>query len=301
MEEIIDIDIDNILFVEIETVTGEKELKKGTELYDIFKDKFRLKGDIDDEELPEIYSTTSQNNPEFSKVVAITLGRIIGGELMLESFSDKSESTLLNNFMRKLDAISDVRTRVCGFKIKTLSIPFILNRCISNGLPPHKLFDNSGLKPWEILAIDMFELWKNNLWRIPTLPSICLSVGLDYPKSLMVFGNSTDHYYSGGLSDIVNKCEVTTHIVANLFLKSRLNPTVSIAKSKDRTKNVPLINHIYDGGEFSVEDLEKMIKGAKGSSDEYIFPILEYLVRKRSTQITRKVLDHIKSERKEKA
>lgn len=215
------IDVGSIIFLDIETVSLVKNLKKNTPLYDSWEYKMeRSKGITDMHELKKTYKEHSTLYPEFSRVFCVSIGRIVDGELKVMSYYDDDEADLLEKVGNILDIYSSKRkAKLAGHSIKGFDIPFLMRRMIINGIPVPEILDVSGLKPWEIDLIDTYELWRGSAYNSAGLVNITTAMGLPTPKSDITGKDVNAAFHKGQRKRIVEYCERDVLAVANITLK----------------------------------------------------------------------------------
>lgn len=157
----------NILFLDIETVSGVKHYSelndKMTELWDI-----KAKQIYRNKEMPtleEAYFENAGLYAEFGRIVCISVGLLLWSEedkvhhIRLKSFSSKDEHELLTDFKHLL--IDNPRfNKICGHNIKEFDIPFICRRMMLNYIELPAILDINDKKPWETGMLDTMLLWR---------------------------------------------------------------------------------------------------------------------------------------------
>ncbi|MFN8698340.1 MAG: 3'-5' exonuclease [Flavobacteriales bacterium] len=157
--------IDEILFLDIETVSAERNWDDVPDNWkDLWEEKsayFREKSGVmlaDSYERAGIYA-------EFGKVVCIGVGffhRTAGGQqLRVNAFYDDREEVVLQEFAEFLEKYTRNPFRVlCAHNGKEFDFPYLCRRMLIQGIALPSLLQIGGLKPWEVPHLDTLELWK---------------------------------------------------------------------------------------------------------------------------------------------
>ena len=235
-------DIGNILFFDIETVSGKKIF---SELDDTFQDLWKLKSkhilrkpmeEITDEEVEESYSDRAAIYAEFGKIVCISVGFVRRDKeskklvARLTSFADDDEAKLLTDFSNLLSQHynNPDKHSLCGHNIKEFDVPYVCRRMIINQLPLPKPLDIAGKKPWETKhLLDTLEFWKFGDYKNYTsLKLLAAVLGFPSPKD-DIDGSMVGKTYwneEGGLQRIATYCEKDVLATIQLYLRYRIMP-----------------------------------------------------------------------------
>ena len=167
------IDIHQILFIEIETVSQEQAFG---ELNDNFKSLWELKAKqllkpSDDENMEEFNENSYQNRAaifaEFGKIVCISVGFVATKNditsAKFKSFVGEDEKQLLADFSLLMNKYynNPEKQFICGHNLKEFDVPYICRRMLIHQLTLPKMLDLHGKKPWETKhLLDTMELWK---------------------------------------------------------------------------------------------------------------------------------------------
>ena len=218
--------LDNILFLDIETVPEEEnfhslddEMKQLWEL----KTQYQRKDDFTAEEFYDRAGIWA----EFGKIVCISVGYFIIKEdirnfRVTSFFGD--EKKILNDFINLLNNHFNLPQHVlCGHNAKEFDIPFMARRMIINQISiPNKL-NLFGKKPWEIPHLDTLELWKFGDYKhFTSLKLMCKVLGIPTSKG-DIDGSQVGYvfYVEKNIDRIVTYCEKDTIAVAQIFLRLR--------------------------------------------------------------------------------
>lgn len=174
MSEVERIDITKMLFLDIETVSGERTYG---DLNVTFKTLWGYKApgalkrygeELTEEELTESYTDKAAIFAEFGKIVCISVGAVYRDKdkqlkIRLKSFADRDETKLLTDFNGLLEQYYGDAGKffICGHNIKEFDVPYMCRRMIVNRLPLPALLDIGGKKPWETKhLVDTMDMWK---------------------------------------------------------------------------------------------------------------------------------------------
>lgn len=259
------IDLNDIVFIDIETVRIENELKKGTPLYDSWEYKLRYAKETDkfeDKSIEDIFKDKAALYAEFAKIVCITIGKIQDNTLKIKSFSSLDEKELLLNFSRAIDAIisSNKKSILCGHAIKGFDVPFIMRRCLINRIDVPTLVDTSTAKPWDLPLLDTLELWKGSGFYGASLLNVTTAFGIESSKIDMDGSETSDIFYNdkNGLDKIKNYCENDVFAVANLVRAMRGEDNVERDTSDMKIKKVGSLEKIFNAQKASKEEEKKL-------------------------------------------
>jgi len=176
--------------------------KENPALYDRWEYLARTKYNKKYEE--EVKATTVYENhavyyPEFTKIVAITYGKLYAEDGTLKRYLkkivDDDELVVLQSFMDELSQISrdgiastpKFFPTLCGHNVLKHDIPlllkrFILHRDKLDGNIPYILKYVLNLKPWESGVVDTVNVWKFNGYD--NTPLMLIAEFLDLKKSV---------------------------------------------------------------------------------------------------------------------
>ncbi len=273
--------IEDFIFIDIETASIEENLTEGSELYKSWEYKMRHGRDSEEGDLDSLFKEKSTLYPEFSKIITIVIGIVRNNQLHLKAFADKDEKDLLENFNTSIMNIlaSNPKSRLVGHAIKIYDIPFIMTRCILNKVPLNPLIDTAHLKPWELTCIDTHELWKSTSLRGASLINITVALGLPSPKDDMAGYETTNTYYNdpNGLHKIVNYCKKDVIATAHVINACRYEPYLEVSDVKHEEKSVGTLEQLYNTkltsdkqDKFILETYNKLTNKEKEIADELI-------------------------------
>ncbi|MEO9533532.1 MAG: 3'-5' exonuclease [Crocinitomicaceae bacterium] len=222
------IDLEKILFLDIETVPGVWKFndldEKTADLY-LSKNKYIQERDgLSNEEVYEKAGVFA----EFGKIVCISCGIVTdkstGKEIRLKSFYGDDEKQLLEDFAEMLNKhYSSPYHILCGHNAKEFDFPYIARRMLINGVSLPETLDIAGKKPWEISHLDTMELWKFGDYKHYTsLSLLCHLFKIPTPKDDISGADVGRVYYEeNDLERIVAYCHKDVVALIQVFLKLR--------------------------------------------------------------------------------
>ena len=228
----INITLNKILFIDIETVGIESDWnsfthkhKQLSEKFEDYQDWFKKRfPECQDLPVDEMFKSKSALIPEFAKIVCVSACFVLpDGEIKTQSFWGDDEKELLTDVRDLLNKVHKMDFHLCGHNLKNFDIPMMAKRMVINGILPPKIFPSYDTKPWEIKAIDTKEVWQfGSFAAISSLELACVSMGIESSKNTGVSGNEvhdTYYYKNGGLSNIVEYCEQDVKVLVKLIEK----------------------------------------------------------------------------------
>lgn len=234
--------INNILFLDIETAPNWEHLKDAPDFIRTeWIQKFKYRDDapaypdvtINENYRDPVYLEKYMSYfeklwiksaglyPEFSRIVCISMGFISGGSLRLKSYYDSSESDLLDRFLGDLFSFQSFNkyAKLCAHFGKGFDFPYIGKRILIHRKNLPMILDTYGLKPWEMESlIDTQDVWKmGGYGNGGTLGSIAMSLGIKSPKDDIDGGDVSKCYHNGEIDRIIYYCEKDVLTLTNVF------------------------------------------------------------------------------------
>jgi len=228
-------ELKEMLFLDIETTAQYatlKDLKKSNKgLHDLWLNKAdqiksyeKEKSELSDE---DFYQSNASLHPEFGKIITITIGQIQFDEIgmpyqsKIKSYYGDDEYTLLSDFNQILGAVfsKNGNVKLTGHNIKKFDAPWIIKRCIINGITPISKLHLQKQKPWENCLLDTLEVWKFGGYNGASLGVLCSVLGIPTPKDDISGADVNSVYWQGGLERIKDYCEKDVLATMNVMLK----------------------------------------------------------------------------------
>ena len=220
------ISLENILFLDIETVPEEAEFSL---LDEDKKELFGLKTQYQRKEdyTPEEFYDRAAIWAEFGKIVCISVGYFtFKGDIRhfrVTSFYGE-EKKILQDFSNLLNThFNQPQHIMCGHNAKEFDFPFIARRMIINQVQiPNKL-NLFGKKPWEVPHLDTLEMWKfGDFKHYTSLKLLTKVLNIPSPKD-DISGSEVGHVYyvEKNIDRIIIYCEKDVIAVAQIMLRLR--------------------------------------------------------------------------------
>ncbi len=223
----------NILFLDIETASGEKTYESLSERHQkAWNHKASL---ISSEKTPEeLYFTKAGVYAEFGKVIAIGIGFFFLDEAQkwnfkVKCFSGDNEQELLTDFIHLIEQKYKGKKLIfCAHNGKEFDYPYLCRRMLINGLDIPRPLNLTGKKSWEVDHLDTMELWKFGDRKNYTSLEL-LSTIFDIPGSKTDLDGSRvneAYYLENGLERIARYCAEDVLVTAQLYLKLHNKPLI---------------------------------------------------------------------------
>ncbi|SEC47948.1 hypothetical protein SAMN04489761_3108 [Tenacibaculum sp. MAR_2009_124] len=223
-------DIENILFLDIETVPQNEMWNslssEEKELFDL-KTKYQRKEEYSAEEFYQRAGIWA----EFGKIVCISVGYFINKNeiktFRVTSFSGIDERKILLDFKSLLENhFNQKQHLLCAHNGKEFDFPYIARRMVIHGIQLPDKLNLFGKKPWEIAHLDTLELWKFGDYKHYTsLKLLTYVLGVPSPKEDIDGSEVAGIFYKEkNIQRIVDYCERDTVAVAQVFLRLNNQP-----------------------------------------------------------------------------
>lgn len=281
---------ERLLFFDIETAPIVPALELDTQLFDSWAYKVNKDGKMSNDEIIESFVSGTDKMPsagifpEFSRIVCIVVGKIVKGEVHFIKLTDFDEAKLLKKFNDVLER--NIKDRLVGFVNIAFDAPFIYKRMLIKGVTPHDKIDSSGLKPWDVVDIDLAMEWKGNSYDRASLLNVSTALGLPSPKSDISGAQVGMVYWTQGdkgLDRIVDYCVRDVLATVNVFRKMRLQDALPMAKtlkSANMTEVIdePVIVKLFNGAKYTAKikkDLTVFLKKLDDETLDKAYTVLE--------------------------
>lgn len=230
--------LNDILFIDVETVPQHASFDKEDEEMQVFWDKKSAYFRGDEESAADVYQRAGIYS-EFGKIICISAG-FIHPENGVRTFREKSyygddEAHLLKSFASMLEKFEASGGKyLCGHNSREFDIPYIARRMLINGICLPDSLDLSGKKPWEVRHIDTMDLWKFGDYKhFTSLALLAQIFEIPTPKDDIDGSQVAEVYYKDkDIERIAKYCEKDVLAVAQLFLRFRGEPLIEEAHVK---------------------------------------------------------------------
>lgn len=220
------LDLENILFLDIETVPLHKTFSEVSEIeQQLWAEKTQYQRK--DEFSPEAFYHRAGIWAEFGKIICISVGYFAPDQAQrsfrITSYSG-DEKELLLSFKSLLETyFSRPKKLLCAHNGKEFDFPYIARRMLIHGVSLPKKLDLFGKKPWEVPHLDTLELWKFGDYKHYTsLKLLTHILGIPSPKDDIDGSQVRDIYYEENNPErIVRYCEKDVVAIAQIMLTLR--------------------------------------------------------------------------------
>lgn len=220
-----DYKLENILFLDIETVPAYASFDDVPEVFQKLWDKKSSNFRNDEESASDVYQRAGIY-AEFGKVVCISCGIIILKDqkkyFRLKSFYGDDEKQILLGFNGMLlKFASNRKVQLCAHNGKEFDFPFLARHMLVNQVTLPEILDIAGKKPWEVNFLDTLELWKFGDYKHYTSLELLTNLfSIPSPKDDIDGSQVADVYYKErDISRIATYCEKDVMALTQLFLR----------------------------------------------------------------------------------
>ncbi|MFT4031787.1 MAG: 3'-5' exonuclease [Siphonobacter sp.] len=224
----------NLLFIDIETVSGVSSFE---ELSERFKAQWIRKAQTlkSGKELceKELYFQKAAIYAEFGKIIVIGLGffhRDSNDQLTLRTriIQGHDEKEVLLEFIRLLEKKYPKKLALCAHNGREFDYPYLCRRILVNGLRIPKSLWNPTWKKYEIPHLDTMDMWKFGDYKSFTSLEL-LAALFDIPSSKQnMSGDQVNaaYYLRNQLEEIAHYCHEDVIVLAQLFLRHQQLPLI---------------------------------------------------------------------------
>ncbi len=218
------INFENILFLDIETVPETEEFVQLSEEKRLLFEQKTAYQRKEDTTVEDFYKRAGIW-AEFGKIICISIGYFSKFDteklFRVTSFYGEEEQ-ILNNFKQLVEThFSHPKYLLCAHNGKEFDFPYIARRMIIHQISLPKKLQFFGKKPWEIPHLDTLEFWKFGDYKHYTSLKLLTSIlGIPSPKTDIDGSQVAEVFYKEkNIERIVSYCERDTIAVAQLMLR----------------------------------------------------------------------------------
>lgn len=269
------LDINDCLFIDIETRNAVRGLEPNTPLYEawVYKNKFGREP-LNAVDIFKSYDEQAALYAEFAAICCITIGKVgKDGILKLKSYVGEDEQKLIHDFCEGLNRIvaANKKTVIVGWAIKGFDVPWIVKRCFVNQIELPNILDLNHLKPWEMTSIvDLMDLWKGGAFNGGSLIAAATALGLANPKDELAGYQTNNAFYNDldGLAKIETYCCKDVATTAHIFNKLRYEPLLPVEFGEIKLKKVGVLNRVFNKGEMAPAEQDEILKNLNSLPDD---------------------------------
>jgi len=207
----------------------------------------------------------------YNKVVCATTGKVVNGILYLRSFTGVEQDVLTGLYSKFQTSKWVAGFNIIGYDLPIARVNSLQYAGVSELIP--ELHNDSGKKPWglEKSVIELMDVFKGTHYANPSLDEVCHHLGIDSPKDGLDGSQVSETYYNEGVVPIETYCKKDVFSTVNVFCKLQGKPIFETyvdanEMSSPETKEIPLLERLYNTNSFSAEikeGLEKLLKKKK--------------------------------------
>ena len=219
------VDLDTILFLDIETVSQHSDFSELTEDTQKLWEKKSQRIIEEGQTAADCYHKAGIF-AEFGKIVCISVGYIKTLDntrtLRIKSFYGEDEKKLLTEFNALVSKYFNTYEHyLCAHNGKEFDFPYIARRTLIHGLTIPSCLDTRGMKPWEVKHFDTLELWRfgdfKNYTSLETLTHI---FNIPSPKDDITGAQVGKVYWNEkDVKRIATYCQKDVVAIVQLFLR----------------------------------------------------------------------------------
>jgi hypothetical protein len=217
-----EIQIENILFLDIETIPAYPSYEEVPENFRRLWDKKAENIRKGEDDSPAKLYPRAGIYAEFGRIICISAGYFRSKEFRVKSFYGDDEYQMLSSFCKLLTSHFNSKDKyLCAHNGKEFDFPFLSRRILIHGLRQPFILDNGGKKPWEVQHLDTMELWKFGDYKhFTSLELLAALFDIPTPKD-DISGSDIHRVYwqDHDLERIRTYCQKDVLTVARLFLK----------------------------------------------------------------------------------
>jgi len=270
-----ELDIEKILFFDIETVRRNKVIDVDSKEFELYSWSLRDKttGFIPPSiEVSKHYEKNGALKPEFNKIVVISIGFISNGVLYYKALVGE-QATMIKEFY---SIVESTGFKLCGHNVIGFDVPTIRIKAFEEDITNIPVGANdSGKKPWDMEKdiIDTMKLITGSYFYNISLDSACMMKNIKSSKDDISGAYVSEVYYREGVERIANYCNKDVIATAELFcalagksgvIKSYVDRGGKVLKEKEE---VNVLDHILSSGNLCSKVLESLSNFADESGE----------------------------------
>jgi len=211
------INIKQLFYFDIETAgkfidfdTFEKEDSRGATLFKGRADRKRKQNPDNVQwhgSIKDIYKNNASLISEFGRIVCISYAYYDSNDELKIGTLKGEESNIIKQAAKIFKQVNDINRILCGYNIKSFDIPWIFKKMISYGVTPPSNISTYGKKPWEVICVDLMEVWKSSSWEVATFDEMTYALDVPSPKTEMDGTMVHGYFHAGRSEEIVKYCE----------------------------------------------------------------------------------------------
>lgn len=300
MRELNKINLNDVLFLDIETTSNVKDLVPDSPLYNAWEYKINKTGEMTQEEILTTYQDQSALYAEFGRIICVSVGMLSKEGFKLNTYNNPNEKELLIELFSMFDKLKK-GTKLCGHAIKQFDIPWMYQRAIINNLKPHDLVDTSGLKPWELdWIVDTKDLFQGSSFNRASLLGIGTALGHPSPKDVISGKEVPKFYWADPVKNTPIISEYCEKDVKAVYLVLDHFKNLGVEKEVE----TPLVISLFQGAAYGEEEkgqLKAILSNMTSDERAKAYVILNALcsnAKGKKTTIQKKDITLIKKELK---
>ncbi|MFN3382298.1 MAG: 3'-5' exonuclease [Runella zeae] len=217
----------NILFIDIETVSGKASL-------DLFDERMQeqwerkainIRND-DHVSAFDLFYRRAAIYSEFGKIICIGVGALYwtssddNPRFKVKTIAGDDERTILLEFKELMEKYPQNQLALCAHNGKEFDFPYLCRRMLINKIKLPESLQISGKKPWEILHQDTLDMWRFGDYKsFAQLDLLAALFGIPSSKSDISGEDVTRVYYAEkDLARIRRYCKEDVVVLAQLWL-----------------------------------------------------------------------------------
>lgn len=269
--------IEEMLFMDIETVSRNKELEIDSREYLNFQWNNRQKENNDefltDDELSALYKKTAALHPAYNKIVCISVAYIKDTVLHYKSLTGSQEDIIRQYFtMLNSGKFTPVGFNIVGFDVATIRM-----KGSEEGLMEelNEKYSDVSKKPWDLEStyVDLMKVFKGTYFYNLSFDEVCMMHSVESPKSDINGSQVTKVYYDEGVERIAEYCNRDVIACAELFcvfigergyITDKIDKSVVNTDFVEESSLMEVLTNVYKDSEFSKQEMDKVRDLLKG-------------------------------------